>query len=111
MAVGSLLRCLILSVVLVFAQGKSSMLSLKNVEQLDEEGRVFLAWEYDPQSTLINFEIEAETLGFVGLGISPQGNMFGADIFIAGVHPNGTAYSSVRIHWQPIPEIGIVGYM
>jgi hypothetical protein len=63
---------------------------------LDDEGKVVLAWEYEESTEIITFELEVETTGFVGIGISPTGSMKGADIYIAGVYPNGTNYSFVR---------------
>ncbi|XP_035702350.1 DBH-like monooxygenase protein 2 homolog [Folsomia candida] len=74
----------------------SSLLTFRNREQLDLNGKVWLAWEYDDATGLVTFEMEVETTGFVGLGISPTGGMTGADIFIAGVDPEGTAYYSDR---------------
>lgn len=44
----------------------------------------------------IEFDMNVYTLGYVGLGISPDGNMNGSDIFIAGVNASGGNYSSVR---------------
>ncbi|XP_021960173.1 DBH-like monooxygenase protein 2 homolog [Folsomia candida] len=72
----------------------SSLLTLQNQEQLDGYGNVLLAWEYDESSQIISFELEVATEGFVGFGISPSGSMTGADIFIGGVLPNGTAYGA-----------------
>ncbi|XP_021961495.1 DBH-like monooxygenase protein 2 homolog [Folsomia candida] len=65
-----------------------------NWEQLDHEGRVLLGWTVNTDEGTITFEVEAETHGYVGIGISPTGSMTGADIFIAGVHDNGSSYSS-----------------
>lgn len=76
----------------------SSLLTLQNQEQLDGYGNVLLAWEYDESSQIISFELEVATEGFVGFGISPSGSMTGADIFIGGVLPNGTAYGAVSIN-------------
>jgi len=67
----------------------------KRIENLDDKGRVVLQWELSPDETEIIFDLSAETTGFVGFGISPQGGMTGADIFIAGVDSNGKPYSSV----------------
>jgi len=66
----------------------------KRTEQLDDLGKVILSWELNAEETEITFELWAETTGYVGFGISPQGGMAGADIFIAGVYSNGTTYSS-----------------
>lgn len=55
------------------------------------------------QDDKIEFDATVETLGYVGLGISRSGGMADADIVVAGVYPNGTAYISVSL------EIGRVG--
>lgn len=75
----------------------NSKISLPNTEQLDDEGKVYMGWEVDSTTEIITFEIEALTTGYVGFGISPQGSMLGADIFTAGVLPNGTVYSAVSL--------------
>jgi len=74
---------------------KISRISLPNVLQLDDEGKFVLGWEANAESDSITFEIEAETTGYVGFGVSPQGSMLDADIFIAGVDPDGVPYYSV----------------
>lgn len=72
-----------------------------NEETLDGQGRYILRWNLLPESESIEFEVEADTTGFVGFGISPSGTMTGADIFIGGVHSNGTIYGEVK-SLQPI---------
>jgi len=73
-----------------------SRISLPNVLQLDNDGKFVLGWEFNAQSDSITFEIEAETTGYVGFGVSPQGSMLDADIFIAGIDPDGVPCYSVR---------------
>ncbi|XP_035708310.1 DBH-like monooxygenase protein 2 homolog [Folsomia candida] len=68
----------------------------RNGEWLDTAEKIWLNWTVNEVTKTITFELEAETLGWVGFGISPQGGMTGADIFIAGVLPNGDHYSSDR---------------
>jgi hypothetical protein len=60
---------------------------------LDEDGKFILGWEILGDEII--FEVEVATLGYVGFGISPNGGMRDADIFIAGVFPNGTSYAQV----------------
>jgi len=64
-------------------------------EALDHSKRIILSWELGDNKSVITFELWAQTVGYVGFGISPNGGMAGADIFIAGVAPDGTPYSSV----------------
>ncbi len=64
-------------------------------EYLDNGEKYFLKWRIETEEETIYFEITAETTGYVGLGISPNGGMAGADILIAGVKLDGTTYFSV----------------
>lgn len=66
-------------------------------EYLDTEEKYFLKWRIESEEETIYFEITAQTTGFVGFGISPNGGMTGADILIAGVKPDGTQYFSVSL--------------
>ncbi|XP_021952866.1 DBH-like monooxygenase protein 1 [Folsomia candida] len=86
-------------VALGVAQGASipkNSIQLKNIEVLDGEGKYILGWEINEAGDEIVFEVEAETLGWVGFGISPQGGMTGADIFIGGVLSDGSTYAQDR---------------
>ncbi len=71
----------------------------KIVETIDHEGKYRVEWEVDFRNESIVFDITVETTGYVGFGISNQGGMTGADIVIAGVLPDGTAYIRVR-NWH-----------
>ncbi|XP_077997834.1 DBH-like monooxygenase protein 1 [Glandiceps talaboti] len=50
---------------------------------LDEFEKFQLYWKFDDKT--ITFEVHAETLGYVGFGISPNGGMTNADIVIGWV--------------------------
>jgi len=76
--------------------GDNSLSSTQLTETLDNSGRIVLSWELGEYKSVITFELWAKTVGYVGFGISPKGEMAGSDIFIAEVAPNGTSYSSVR---------------
>jgi len=75
--------------------GNVSLLETKLFDTLDTKGKIALSWELGEDKSAITFELWAQTLGYVGFGISPNGGMAGADIFIAGVSPDGTPYFSV----------------
>lgn len=62
---------------------------------LDEGGKFNVSWEVDRSEDSVIFEVVAATKGYVGFGLSPTGNMAGADIFYAGVWDNGSAYHFV----------------
>jgi hypothetical protein len=57
----------------------------REAEPLDPENKYLLSWEVDLDTEVVTFNVVVETRGFVGFGISPSGNMIGADIFIGGV--------------------------
>jgi len=63
-----------------------------NQEPLDPQGNYLLSWYVNLTEGRITFDLEAPTKGYVGFGISPFGGMASADIFVAGVFDNGTAY-------------------
>ena len=67
-------------------------------ELLEPNGTYRVQWKYFPDNSTVEFEISAETTGFVGFGLSPIGGMVGADIVIGGVLPSGTVYFSVRLY-------------
>ncbi|XP_076872509.1 DBH-like monooxygenase protein 1 homolog [Brachyhypopomus gauderio] len=50
---------------------------------LDASGKYVIKWRFD--ETTITLEIEAETTGSVGFGISPNGAMASSDLLIGGV--------------------------
>ncbi|XP_059354741.1 DBH-like monooxygenase protein 1 homolog [Carassius carassius] len=56
---------------------------------LDADGRYNIKWGFD-EST-ITFEVEVETRGYIGFGLSPTGAMSSSDIVIGGVL-NGSPY-------------------
>ena len=61
---------------------------------MDRAEKLHLFWKYD--ETTITFEIHAQTLGYVGFGISPNGQMSGSDMVIGWVS-SGNAYFHVSI--------------
>lgn len=56
-------------------------------EYLDEDRKILLRWQTRHQEIL--FRLEANTLGYVGIGFSPNGGMEGADIIIGWVDDEG----------------------
>lgn len=59
---------------------------------LDPHGKYHLKWRFDRRT--ITFEIEVETRGYVGFGLSPNGAMALSDIVIGGV-TDGRPYLQV----------------
>ena len=52
-------------------------------EQLDKNGDYILYWKVN--ATHITFEVHVRTHGYVGFGLSPNGNMYPADVIIGWV--------------------------
>ncbi|XP_064597489.1 DBH-like monooxygenase protein 1 homolog [Liolophura sinensis] len=50
---------------------------------LDPEGKYHLSWNFT--DTDVTFEVQVKTLGYIGLGISPNGGMPGSDIVLVWV--------------------------
>lgn len=66
--------------------------TLPLMEYLDHNHLVCLKWGFDNQQGYITFKLAVNTTGWVGFGLSPNGNMIGADIVIGGVGPNGSYF-------------------
>ena len=84
----------ILTVLLVAATAVSGA-HWDHAVDLDENYR--LLWSINNQD--ITFEVQARTLGYVGLGFSTDGSIYGADIVIGWVD-NG------QVHFQVSDELG-----
>ncbi|XP_078510308.1 DBH-like monooxygenase protein 2 [Lissotriton helveticus] len=68
------------------------MEDLRFSRAMNREGTVVVRWDLNKATKEITFQVEAQTLGWVGFGLSPGGGMTGADIAIGGVMPNQTTY-------------------
>ena len=56
--------------------------------------RYTLYWDYNPTNNNISFAVRAQTTGWVGFGISPNGGMIGSDVVIGWVQ-DGRSYFNV----------------
>jgi hypothetical protein len=52
-------------------------------------------WKQIENNTAIQFELHCRTTGWVGIGLSPNGDMAGSDIAISWVDSNGVAHLKV----------------
>lgn len=62
--------------------------------QLDQNGHFWLFWKVNGSN--ITFETHVMTRGYVGFGISPNGNMYPSDVIVGWVKPDGTVHFQVR---------------
>nr|QII19197.1 dopamine beta-hydroxylase [Sinonovacula constricta] len=63
-------------------------------EVLDSNGNYVLFWNFN--SAHVTFEVHVQTTGWVGFGLSENGNMFPSDVVIGWVDDSGNAHFSDR---------------
>lgn len=63
---------------------------------MDPESKYHLYWRVDHDREKITFWLEVQTKGWIGLGISPNGGMSGADIALGWVSEDGKVYFQDR---------------
>ena len=81
----------------VNAQSQSDELSEQytyNV-QLDNEGRYKMFYSYDTELSTLRIAVLVQTTGWIGLGISPNGQMPGSDVVMGWVDRSGQALLQV----------------
>lgn len=92
-------RLFLLWVLAAFSQGKrlSPTSPLRYSRFLDPSHAVFLRWDFDYETEIITFELQVQTTGWVGLGITDRYTFVGSDLVVGGVLPNGNVYFSVSL--------------
>ena len=63
---------------------------------LDPNGQYQLYWNYNLTAGTISFAVRVQTTGWVGFGLSPNGQMPGSDVVIGWVDSNGGVQFHVR---------------
>ena len=63
---------------------------------LDPNGQYQLYWNYNLTAGTISFAVRVQTTGWVGFGLSPNGQMPGSDVVIGWVDSNGGVHFHVR---------------
>ena len=63
--------------------------------QLDNEGRYTMFYDYDTDLGILRIAVLVQTTGWVGLGISPNGQMPGSDVVMGWVDNNGRGFLQV----------------
>ena len=62
----------------------------------DQSGQYYeLHWNFSKSTESIYFAVNVSTTGWVGLGLSPNGQMPGSDVVIGWVDGSGEAYLAV----------------
>ncbi|XP_029437160.1 putative DBH-like monooxygenase protein 2 [Rhinatrema bivittatum] len=68
------------------------------------KGSVELRWGVDHDKEVILFELQVKTIGWIGFGLSPSGELEGSDMVIGGVHSDKSIYFSdrhMKEEWPP----------
>ena len=95
-----------LSVTTLFVLAAAMQLQMvKCAHNLDEEYRFSailddgykLHWNFDLEQETIAFAVNVSTTGWVGFGLSPNGQMPGSDVVIGWVDNNGNTQFHVSI--------------
>ncbi|RVE55850.1 hypothetical protein OJAV_G00230240 [Oryzias javanicus] len=73
------------------------------MEYLDPNRLVCLKWGFDNVQGEITFQLAVNSTGWVGFGFSPSGEMYGADIVIGGVGPNGNYFNDYHAIGEFMP--------
>ena len=63
--------------------------------QLDTEGRYTMFYSYVEDSNILRIAVLVETTGWIGLGISPNGQMPGSDVVMGWVDQSGKPFLQV----------------
>ena len=63
--------------------------------QLDNEGRYTMFYSYDADLSILRIAVLVQTTGWIGLGVSPNGQMPGSDVLMGWVDSNGEAFLQV----------------
>ena len=61
----------------------------------DHEGHYTMFYSYDKDLSILRVSVLVQTTGWIGLGISPNGQMPGSDVVIGWVDDNGRAFLQV----------------
>ena len=63
---------------------------------MDGSGNYKLYWSFNRRNENITFAVRVKTTGWVGFGLSPNGQMPNSDVIIGWVDSNGQVHMHVR---------------
>ena len=93
----------------VYAADFNSKYPFKRV-LLDDQGQTYeLYWNYSIAAETIHFAVNVSTTGWVGFGLSPNGQMPGSDVVIGWIAADGSEHFHVRSDYTALLE-GLCGY-
>ena len=81
------------------AHDLSDIYPFKTTLNTEADGGLYeLFWNFDHDTETISFAVRVQTTGWVGLGISPNGQMPNSDVIIGWVTDDGENVFHVRLH-------------
>jgi len=89
--------CLAASVRTLTPSKPSESYTHSSIIDEDDPDLYKIYWKQIENNTAIQFELHCRTTGWVGIGLSPNGDMAGSDIAISWVDGNGVAHLKVYI--------------
>lgn len=75
----------------------SSMYPFHIAVSIDPTYQYDLYWKVDLEKEMIEFAVNVSTTGWIGFGLSPNGQMPGSDILIGWISDDGIEIISVHI--------------
>uniref|UniRef100_A0A3Q0R9R4 Monooxygenase, DBH-like 1, like n=1 Tax=Amphilophus citrinellus TaxID=61819 RepID=A0A3Q0R9R4_AMPCI len=94
------------SLLLICTAGSWAMnVTMPFMEYLDQDRLVCLKWGFDSPAGDITFQLAVNTTGWVGFGLSPNGDMMGADIVIGGLGPKGSYFTDRYSTGNSMPKV------
>ena len=87
---------LVLALVLpAFANHLATRYTFQQTLYDESDGSYELFWSFNSTTQIISFAVNVSTTGWVGFGISPNGQMPGSDVVIGWVESDGTVQFNV----------------
>ena len=81
------------------AHDLSDIYPFKTTLNTEADGGLYeLYWNFDHDTETISFAVRVQTTGWVGFGISPNGQMPNSDVIIGWVTDDGETVFHVRLH-------------
>ncbi|XP_067601709.1 DBH-like monooxygenase protein 2 [Pseudorca crassidens] len=69
----------------------------------DPSNVTFLHWDFNLEAEIVTFELQVQTAGWVGLGITNRYTMVGSNLVVGAVSPDGNVYFSC-CSWAAAPR-------
>ena len=89
-------KCYKIILLLVIILNQSSATFIKYSKLVSSDNTFLFFWSIDEANGLIKFEFDVKTLGWIGVGISPNGLMLNSDMYLTYIQKDGQVLVSDR---------------